>query len=161
MIIRDARPEEGAAIREVVTRAFKTDAEAGLVDALVREGDAEIALVVESRGVLVGHVLLSRMAAPFRALALAPVSVSPPQQGRGVGTAMVKEAIDAARVAGWEAIFVLGAPAYYTRFGFDLALASGFSSPYAGPHFMALALQASLPTLTGELRHARAFTDLD
>jgi putative acetyltransferase len=161
MIIRDARPEDGAAIREVVTRAFGREEEAGLVDGLVRDRDAEIALVVESRGVLVGHVLLSRMTAPFRALALAPVSVSPPHQSRGVGSTMVREAIDAARAAGWEAIFVLGAPAYYTRFGFDLALAAGFASPYAGPHFMALALQGPLPVLTGELRHARAFADLE
>ena len=161
MIIRDARPEDAAGIREVVTRAFRTDAEARLVDDLVRDREAKISLVVESRGVLVAHVLLSRMTAPFRALALAPVSVAPPHQGRGVGTAMVKEAIDAARAAGWEAIFVLGAPAYYTRFGFDPALAAGFSSPYAGPNFMALELQGPLPVRSGELRHARAFEELD
>jgi putative acetyltransferase len=161
MIIRDARRDDGAAIRELVTRAFGREEEAALVDDLVRYGDAEIALVMEAQGVLVGHVLLSRMTAPFRALALAPVSVAPPHQSRGVGSALIREAIDAARTAGWEAIFVLGAPAYYTRFGFDPALAAGFVSRYSGPAFMALGLQGPLPTLTGELRHARAFADLD
>jgi putative acetyltransferase len=161
MIIRDARREDGPAIRELVTRAFGREEEAALVDGLVRDRDAEISLVVETQGVLVGHVLLSRMTAPFRALALAPVSVAPPHQRRGVGSALIREAIDAARVDGWQAIFVLGAPAYYTRFGFDPALAAGFASRYSGPAFMALGLQAPLPTLTGEIRHARAFTDLD
>jgi putative acetyltransferase len=160
MIIRDARPEDATAIRELVTRAFTREAEAALVDNLVRDGNAEIALVVEGQGALVGHVLLSRMTAPFRALALAPVSVTPPHQSHGVGSALVREAIAAARTDGWDAIFVLGAPAYYTRFGFDPALAAGFASPYAGPAFMALALQGALPTLTGELRHARAFAGL-
>ena len=161
MIIRDARPDDAPAIRNLVATAFGRVAEAVLVDSLVRDRDAEIALVVESRGLLVGHVLLSRMTAPFRALALAPVSVAPQHQSHGVGSAMVREAIDAARAAGWEAIFVLGAPAYYTRFGFDPAPAAGFASPYAGPAFMALGLQGPLPVLTGELRHARAFADLE
>jgi putative acetyltransferase len=161
MIIRDARPEDAAAIKTLVAVAFARVAEATLVDHLVRDGDAEIALVMESRGAVVGHVLLSRMTAPFRALALAPVSVAPVHQSHGVGSALVREAIAEARTSGWEAIFVLGAPAYYTRFGFDPALAAGFASPYAGSAFMALALQGPLPTLTGELRHARAFADLD
>ncbi|HEY0802646.1 MAG TPA: N-acetyltransferase [Steroidobacteraceae bacterium] len=47
--------------------------------------------------------------------------------------------------AGWACVFVLGDPAYYTRFDFDTALASGFKSPYAGPHFMALALGPKSP----------------
>jgi putative acetyltransferase len=161
MILRDARPEDAVAIRNLVAVAFARVAEATLVDGLVRDGDAEISLVMESQGALVGHVLLSRMAAPFRALALAPLSVAPVHQNHGVGSALVREAIAEARSHGWEAIFVLGAPAYYARFGFEPALTAGFASPYAGPSFMALALQGPLPTLTGELRHARAFADLD
>ncbi|HEY1928944.1 MAG TPA: N-acetyltransferase [Caulobacteraceae bacterium] len=161
MIIRDARPEDAPAIRNLVAAAFGRVAESVLVDSIVRDRDAEIALVVEAQGVLVGHLLLSRMTAPFRALALAPLSVAPRHQSHGIGSALVREAIEAARADGWEAIFVLGAPAYYTRFGFDPALAAGFASPYAGPAFMALGLQGPLPTLTGELGHAGAFADLD
>ena len=56
---------------------------------------------------------------------------------------------------------MLGAPAYYTRFGFDPALAAGFASNYASPYFMALALNPPLPQLVGQLNHAPAFAALD
>jgi putative acetyltransferase len=61
----------------------------------------------------------------------------------------------------WEIVFVLGAPAYYRRFGFDPALASGFTSPYAGPHLMALSLTQPLPRLSGKIDYAPAFAALE
>jgi len=54
----------------------------------------------------------------------------------------------------------LGDPTCYRRFGFDPALASGFSSRYAGPHLMALALTHPLPALTGQIDYAPAFAAL-
>ena len=87
----------------------------------------------------VGHVLLSRMTAPVRALALAPLAVATDWQRRGIGTALVEAALERARAAGSQAVFVLGDPAYYRRFGFRADLAAGFASPYAGPHLMVVA----------------------
>ena len=49
----------------------------------------------------------------------------------------------------------------YERFGFSTALASGFSSPYAGEHFMALALKRPLPSQSGVVVHAAAFAALE
>lgn len=161
MIIRDERPEDEAAIGRVLQAAFGGDAEARLVHALRDAGDCGFALVALEAGEIVGHVLTSRMQAPFPALALAPLAVRPDRQRRGVGTALVRQAVALARDEGWAAIFVLGAPDYYGRFGFDVRLAEGFVSPYAGAHFMALALSPLLPALSGELRHAPAFADLD
>ena len=100
------------------------------------------------------------MAAPFPALALAPVSVSPGRHGTGIGSALIREALRRAEDDHWLAVFVLGDPKYYRRFGFSIAAASGFSSPYAGDHFMGLALSGPMPTATGELRHAAAFSAL-
>jgi putative acetyltransferase len=161
MNLRDERPEDGAAIARVVAAAFGQDDEARLAAALRASGDAVISLVAEDGGEIVGHVLLSRMTAPFPALALAPVSVAPARQRSGVGSALVREAIARARDEGWGAIFVLGDPAYYRRFGFEAETAAGFSSPYAGEHFMALTLSAPPPLARGELRHAPAFAALD
>lgn len=161
MIVRDTRPDELAAVCALVERAFGRAPEANLVASLVEDGDAEVSLAAEADHRLLGHILLSRMTAPFSALALAPVSVDVGAQSRGVGAELIGAAIVRAREAGWAAIFVLGAPAYYGRFGFDPALAGGFTSPYASPAFMALALAPPLPTLTGELRHPAAFTELD
>ena len=55
---------------------------------------------------------------------------------------------------------MLGDPPYYKRFGFDVAAAAGFTSPYAGSHFMILSLVSALPTGIGVLRHAPAFAVL-
>jgi putative acetyltransferase len=101
------------------------------------------------------------MEAPFRALALAPLSVDPGAQGRGVGSALVREALRVARRSGWAGVFVLGAPAYYRRFGFDATTAAGFLSPYAGEHFMALILADGPAAHSGRLRHAPAFGALE
>jgi putative acetyltransferase len=101
------------------------------------------------------------MAAPFPALALAPLSVAPARQRTGVGSALVREALQRATAEGaWRAVFVLGEPRYYERFGFSAAAASGFASSYAGEHFMGLALSGPMPETSGELRHASAFSAL-
>ena len=160
MILRDAQPADRDAIDRVVSAAFGQAAEARLVHELDRAGDTVLALVAEVPGEIIGHVLLSRLSAPFPALALAPVSVAPAQQLRGIGSALIRAVIDRARAAGWAAIFVLGDPAYYRRFGFDAAAAAGFSTPYAGPHFMVLPLAPPLPASQGALAHAPAFAAL-
>jgi putative acetyltransferase len=159
--VRDECPRDWKAVYQVVSSAFGQLAEAELVEKLREGGDSVVSLVAEEDGQIVGHVLLSRMDAPFRSLALAPVSVIPTRQRSGIGSALVKRAVDSARSKGWDAIFVMGDPNYYERFGFDREAAAGFTSPYAGRHFMVLRLSPSLPATTGELRHAPAFAALD
>jgi putative acetyltransferase len=160
MNLREESPLDRKAIYHVVSSAFGQTAEADLVEALREAGDSVISIVAEVDGEIVGHILLSKMAAPFPALALAPVSVVPARQRSGIGSILVEKAMNVARSEGWLAVFVLGDPAYYERFGFDRAAAAGFISPYAGRHFMVLKLSPSLPTATGELHHAPAFVAL-
>jgi predicted N-acetyltransferase YhbS len=109
-IIRDEQPGEAAAIRALHMRAFGATAEADLVDALRGSGFAELSLVAAEPGAIVGHLLLSRLGAPVRALALAPLSVSPARQGSGLGTALVRRALARAAERGWQAVFVLSNP---------------------------------------------------
>ena len=158
--LRAESPRDWKAIHHVVSSAFGQSAEAELVEELRAAGDSVISLVADEDGQVVGHVLLSKMDAPFPALALAPVSVIPTRQRSGIGSALVERAVNRARNEGWAAIFVLGDPNYYERFGFDREAAAGFTSPYAGRHFMVLKLSHSLPATTGELRHAPAFAAL-
>lgn len=160
--VREERPGDREDVFAVVAAAFGQSDEAALVERLRREGDAILSLVAEEdNGLIVGHVLLSRMAAPFPALALAPLSVIPARQRRGIGSLLIERAVSRARRDGWAAVFVLGEPRYYARLGFRAEAAAGFTSPYAGEHFMVLPLSSSLPATTGELRHAPAFGDLD
>ncbi len=132
--VRDENPRDWKAVYEIVSSAFGQLAEAELVEKL-RGGDSVVSLVAEEDGQIVGHVLLSRMGAPFPALALAPVSVIPAKQRSGIGSALVKRAVNLARSEGWAAIFVLGDPNYYERFGFDKEATAGFTSPLCGRPF--------------------------
>jgi putative acetyltransferase len=165
-VIRPAEPGDAAAIRAVHRAAFPTRAEADLVEALMREGDAIVSLVEDRQSEIVGHVLLSRMAVtgdgrPVRALGLAPVGVLPGFQGGGIGKGLIEAALAIAQATGEELVFVLGEPDYYTRFGFSAETAAPFASPYASPYFMALVLQPGLtPPGHGEAAYARAFSDL-
>jgi predicted N-acetyltransferase YhbS len=54
-----------------------------------------------------------------QALLLGPVAVAPDCRSRGLGGAMVRRAIQAARKLGYGAIVLVGDPEYYNRFGFS------------------------------------------
>lgn len=161
MEIRFELETEYSAIRDLHLEAFPMAGEADLVDVLRSDDDAVLSLVAVDKDVI-GHVMFSRMQAPFKALGLAPVAVLAGWRRRGVADALIRVGLKQAKAEGWEGVFVLGAPEYYTRFGFDVALASGFQVPYAGPHFMALPLQKyGLPTRNGRISYAQAFDMLD
>ena len=110
---------------------------------------------------MVGHVLLSRLRSPAGALALAPVSVRPDRQGEGIGSALIRAALEQAAAAGCQAVFVLGEPEYYGRFGFLAESAEAFATPYPGPYFMALALEeGALGRMEKTVVYAPAFDAL-
>ena len=159
------RPEDDAdfgAIRAVNREAFGTVAEADLVDALRANGDAALSLVAENDSGVVGHILFSHLpirtsARDVAALALAPMSVLPRWQRRGVGSVLVRTGLDRCREAGFEAVVVLGHPTYYPRFGFSTRLAAPLEAPFSGPAFMALDLVPGALTGGGVVRYPGAF----
>lgn len=156
--IRNEEPGQRSAVREVVEAAFARTAEADLVEQLHADGDVAISLVAKEEDEIIGHVVFSRMKAPFRAIGLAPISVSPSEQGRGIGSLLIEAGLTRAATDGWDAVFVLGDPSFYGRFGFEVGLAAGFTSPYAGPYFMVKPLGGPLSTLSGDVDYAHAFS---
>ena len=160
MLIRDETEADHAAVGRLHRLAFGGDAEARLVDALRQSGAAAVSLVAESGGVVVGHLLLSALEAPERALALAPLAVLPDRQRQGVGSALVRAALTRAREGGWAAAFVLGDPAYYGRFGFRADAARGYASPHAGEHFLAVPLGPEPLPGVGAVVHPAPFAAL-
>jgi len=160
MMIRNEKPPDLAAIRKVVEAAFRRPLEAELVDRLRADCYSVISLVGVERGQIVGHVLFSKMTAPFKALGLAPVSVMPSRQGSGIGSRLIRAGLKRAADGGWNGVFVLGDPEYYKRFGFSPARARGFTSPYAGSNLMVLALNGDLPVTKGKIDYAPPFAAL-
>jgi putative acetyltransferase len=161
LLIRDEERADIPAIRKIVEEAFLQPAEAKLVDRLRADGEAVISAVAVDAGQVVGHIMFSRMNAPFRALGLAPVAVKPILQRNGIGSELIRWGLDRAKTNKWQSVFVLGDPKFYGKFGFSVELAGGFESPYAGEHFMALALNGALPATTGKVEYAAAFKMLD
>lgn len=166
--IRAATAADGRAIDGVIRAAFAgTDfghqGEAELVQMIEADGDASVSLVAECDGAIVGHVLFSRMdvqadGAPVSGAGLAPVSVAPAMQGKGIGDALIRSGLAALREQGVAISFVLGHEAYYPRFGYSPELAARFISPFAGPHFMAMMLDSGAPwPLGGRADYAPAF----
>jgi putative acetyltransferase len=160
MAIRAATPRDREAIRLVEEHAFGQRSEAGLVDAIVAQGDAIVELVAVEDGQVVGHILFSRLhieseAGEFPAVALAPLAVEPSFHGTGIGGALVREAHIRLKTAGERLSVVLGDPAYYGRFGYTHARAAGFESEYQGEALQALAWDEA--PKTGRLIYAPAF----
>lgn len=145
IVIRNAGAADAASISALHTAAFGGPVEARLVAALHNSPDAIFSRVAEARDVVAGHVLLSRLNTPPRSLALAPLAVLPTMQGSGIGSLLVIDSLELAANACWHAIFVLGDPRYYRRFGFSAEAALGYECKYAGPHFMAKVLRSPPP----------------
>jgi putative acetyltransferase len=143
MRIRAEAPSDHEAIARLNDRAFGGTYESELIDRLRADGLVAASLVAEDEGRMIGHILLSRLdvAAGKRklnALALAPMAVSPEWQRQGIGSALVRAAIEAACNAQADVIVVLGHPAFYPRFGFSAARAAKLKSPFSGEAFMVL-----------------------
>lgn len=150
MIIRPESLEDGAAIAAVNQSAFRgRQEEAGLVEA-IRNSDRfipDLSLVAENERQVVGHIMFSKIfieteRGMIPALALAPMAVLPAMQGNGVGSALVRKGLEAAKTLGHTIVIVLGHPEYYPRFGFSAELAKPLECPYGdcGAAWMALEL---------------------
>lgn len=166
--LRTATDADTTDIAAVVTAAFDRPDEADLVSRLRADGDVVLSLLAEDAdGRIVGHALFGRLElatgivaddGPVRAVFLAPVSVLPDRQHAGIGSMLIRFGLSRMRSSGREAVFVLGDPAYYARFGFDAERAAGFDCQWSGPHLMALELVAGvLGDGTGTLRYPAAF----
>jgi putative acetyltransferase len=82
--------------------------------------------------------------AAARVAGLGPMAVLPDRQRRGIGSRLVRAGLDACRHLGYEAVVVVGHPAYYPRFGFSRAGAFGLrfeSAEVPDEAFMALELR--------------------
>lgn len=159
MFVRPASPRDHAKIPQLVEAAFGRHDEGLLVESLRRDGDVVIEYVATDREELIGHVLLSRMVSPQGTLALAPVSVHPDRQKTGIGSTLIRAATEAAEEQGWTAIFVLGNPAYYGKFGYEVDQAEAFDTPYAPEYTAASVLDdTEFRALPRELIYPVAFS---
>jgi len=93
------------------------------------------------------------------ALALAPLSVRPDLQRRGVGLALMHAVLGAADALGEPLVALLGDPVYYSRFGFRLSEEYGIRPPVpeCRPRFQVRVLAAYPQSLRGTFAYPDPF----
>lgn len=170
--VRTEKESDVDTIRKVTKIAFmgaqKSDGDEHNLVSRVRKSESfvpELSLVAESGGKVIGHVLFSKVKIKgndeeCEALVLAPVSVLPEFQRQGAGSAMIKEGLAKAKKLKHSAVFVLGSPKYYERFGFKKAKPLGFSTPFGDmdAYFMMIELQSgAMSGKSGEIVYPKEF----
>jgi len=167
MEIRAEIEQDRDAIFALNRDAFDTTIEADLVDTLRLQADPHISLVAEDGDAIIGHIMFSPATlsadAGLRILGLAPMAVVPERQREGIGGTLLRAGLEACRKLDYRAVFVLGHPRYYPRFGFVPASRYGISSNYDVPDeaFMALELVPGvLNDKAGKMHYHRAFDGL-
>ncbi len=169
ILLRAADAADLPEILDINRRAFDGPAEAELVEALLADDSAapRVNLVLFQGGAMRGHVLLSRgwldgiPDAPTLSW-LAPLSVHPDWQGRGIGQVLTHAALARAAEIGQSLVFLMGHPGYYPKCGFVPAGAHGFETPHplpddAQPAWMVRELQkGALDRWSGRVRATTA-----
>ncbi|MFI4876698.1 MAG: GNAT family N-acetyltransferase [Blastopirellula sp. JB062] len=137
MRIRPETPDDVAAIQSLLLAAFPTPIEREIVDQL-RVADCEqLSLVAEEEGEIIGQVLFTPATIESEeetvaGWGLAPVSVLPKSQRRGVGAQLIKTGLAQLRESGASFVIVLGDPAYYPKYGFQPASKWNVRSEFVG-----------------------------
>lgn len=167
MTIRQETAQDHASVYEVVKAAFAAAEESGGTEqdlvVKLRSSAAfvpELSLVAEEEGKIIGHILFTKAEVNGQTvLALAPLSVLPAYQRRGVGLALMAEGHRAAKELGFGFSVVLGHAGYYPKAGYRPAGRFGIKAPFDVPeeNFMAIQLDPAAKAPRGTLRYDEAF----
>ena len=165
-IIREERPNDRAAVRDVNIRAFGQLVEADLVDTLRERAGRFLSLVAIKDDHVVGHILFTPVMITgedmiVEGMGLAPMAVLPGYQRQGIGSELVRAGIARLATTACPFVIVLGHPSYYPRFGFEPASRHGIRSEWEVPDeaFMILVLDpARMRAVFGVARYRPEFS---
>ncbi|MEH7648715.1 GNAT family N-acetyltransferase, partial [Bacillus toyonensis] len=135
----------------------------------IRECDAfipELSIVAVDKEI-VGHIMLSKITieqggTTVDSLALAPVSIAPSHQKKGIGGKLITAALEKAKELGYGSVVVLGHPEYYPKFGFERASQWNIKAPFEVPDevFMVMELRENtLQGVEGIVQYSSAFAE--
>lgn len=166
MEIRQAVPNDYPAIYQLVKGAFKTaqvsdGTEQDFVTTLRKKETfiPELEFVAVKEGKIIGHVMLSEQEIKTKEnrntfLLLAPLCVDFNYRNQGIGGALMDAAFKKAVEMAHHAVFLVGNPEYYTRYGFRQINEFGLKNKSAIPDQFILGhelVQGVLSDIEGEL----------
>lgn len=135
--IRQQRPEDAPHVRRINELAFDQPLEADLVERLTAACPDALSIVADDDGAVVGHIFFTPVVIDHAGdvvvgMGLAPMAVLPDRQRQGIGSELVRHAIDVLRERGCPFVVVVGHPEYYPRLGFERASLRGLRSQWEG-----------------------------
>lgn len=164
--IRREEPRDQDPVHRLNLAAFDNGSEAAVVDKLRASCEDYLSFVAIENGVVVGHILFTPATVDgcsVVGMGLAPMSVLPSHQRKGVGSKLVRHGLQYLRQSGCPFVIVLGHPEYYPRFGFELASKYQLLSQWEGvpdEAFMVVVFDGSaLPRAGGIARYRGEFDD--
>lgn len=167
MKIRKEEKRDYTQVYTLVKRAFETaehadGSEQDLVEALrtSRAFVPGLSLVAEEGGKIVGHIMFTEIKIGDKiGLALAPLSVMPEYQGKGIGMKLIKEGHRIAAQKGYEISVLVGIEDYYPKAGYEKAEIYGIKDPFGVPseNFMACGLGREIGQYNGTVEYADEF----
>ncbi|WP_200975042.1 GNAT family N-acetyltransferase [Echinicola sp. 20G] len=170
--IRQELPKDKELVSALIQEAFANEPmsdhrEQFLVERLRKSEHyiPELSLVAVSKGQILGHILLSKINVKdnhqfHEVLALAPVSVLPEYQRKGIGGKLISESHRKAREMNFKGILVLGHKDYYPKFGYKAADNFGISFPFDVPNENCMAIelyQGAFKNISGKVQYPKEF----
>jgi putative acetyltransferase len=169
--IRQETKDNFNEISEVNRLAFGRDNEAKLVNQL-RYSDAFVpglSLIATIDDKIVGHILFTKIKIvsdegnEFDSLALAPITVRPEYQRKGIGGHLIRAGLEKAKESGFKSVILLGHKHYYPKFGFVPADKWDIKPPFDVPAdvFMGLELvENGLKNISGTVKYPKEFENV-
>lgn len=152
-----------ALVKEAFATAEHSDGTEHTLVAALRSSQSflpELSLVAVEDGKIVGHILFTKAhVGAYPVLALAPLSVLPACQRKGIGLALIKAGHSIAVTLGYDYAIVLGHPKYYPKAGYVPACTYGIKAPFDVPDesFMAIKLNENANRINGAIQYDAAF----
>lgn len=167
MKIEPESPFDIDTIEEITIAAFGRKDEANLINNLRDNKNfiEDLSLVANDDGEIVGHILffpvvIKEGSKKHSILALAPMSVLPKFQNKGIGTKLIEEGFKIAKKLGYTSIVVLGHEKYYPKFGFELAKNFNILPPvkaWEKSFFVKELVKGSLAKVSGTVEYPKEF----
>lgn len=171
-MLRQEKEKDYPEVFKVVEQAFKnaeySDHQEHFLVERLRKSCAfipELSIVAEIDNKIVGHILFTKILVKnnseiFESLALAPVSVIPEYQGKGIGGQLIHYGHQVAKKLGHSSVILIGHENYYPKFGYQKTSTFGIAFPFDIPEANGMAIELvnnGLKNIKGIVHYPKEF----